>query len=309
MRTQTSTAIALARKSLGVVLRERGLRAILLAMVGGYLGIALLMLILISGLRVFVNIGDGARLTFGQQFGILLILLVFYIVNYLVSSVSNAAISGASILLLTDADAAAGTANTSSAQLARDGFRLAVVRIIFLVGYAALSATLGVAARLILRFSPRSKTPNVGISVIGSLVGTAIASTWDIIPYLIFPVILAEGRGLFNSMRLSGQLYADAIATEPAEGASQLNIIFIVIAALGFIPGCLLVLVGIGLRSNLLSTLGFIGLFMLIGLLTIAAGAANALINTSLYLYIKSDNPGPIFSSDELRAVFNNPTP
>lgn len=299
--SQTSAAIALSRKAFGAVFANQGLRTIIGIMAGVYLILALFMLILISGLRVFINIEGGMALTFGQQFGILLILLMFYIVNYLASSMSNVAVCGAALIALADD----GSGGAAPQQLMRAGFRLAVLRSPVIIGYAALSASLGILARVGLRFSPRGRSENLAVSVIGSLVGTAVATTWDIIPFLIFPVIVTERRGLFNSMRESAQIFSDSMGDHPSAGSSQFIGLVVLVALLAIIPGCLLVSLSMALRSTFLSALGFIGIFMLIGVFTLLAGAANAFASACLYRYIRSDSPGPVFTGDELRAVYS----
>jgi hypothetical protein len=259
----------------------------------GSLIVALVMLMLLSGLRIFINITEGIPLTFGQLFGIFLIFIVFYVMNYIFSTYSNAAFISAVFFRVGGEE----VTNTT-------GFQVAFTRVPFLVGYGALSSTIGVVARIL---APRGQRKTLPSSVIGSLVGTEIADNWNVIVYLALPVLLAETDGLFKSMKRSAALLKKTFGEE-VQGQSGFGFLFGLAALASALPGGVLVFFGMAGRSSELAIFGFIVIFLAVSLVTLLAGAINGVFGTSLYLYCSEGEPGPYLLPEELRSVFEKQT-
>jgi hypothetical protein len=283
--------IALARKALNLLRADPILSRYPLYTMAGYAVIALLMLMFISGYRVFDNLNDGRAITIGQQFGVLLIFIVFYILNYMVSTVANAALISAAIIRF------GGEEPTI-----RDGFRLALKRLPALMGYAALSATIGLIARPIAEFS-KNKKDNIALDVVGAIVGTSVASAWNILTYLALPVIVVERLNLFASMRRSADLFRQLIGDE-ASGLGPVSILAVLVAVGAAIPGCLLTTIGAAMGSGFIATLGFLLLFLLAGFVTLMGGAVNSLLQASLYLSAVENQTGTFFDEADLLVAF-----
>lgn len=289
--------IALARKSLGILRADKVLSRYPLYGMAAYVGIALVMLMFISLYRVFENIEQGAGTTWGQQFGVFLIFIVFYIVNYIVSTYCNAALISATLIRL----------GGEEPEL-RDGYTLAAKRLPALIGYASLSATIGLVARFIAEFSARGKAKdNLAISVIGALVGTTVASAWNILTYLAIPVIVVEKLNLFASMRKSAEIFRQLMGEE-AGGLGPVSVLAVLVAVFAAIPGCLLTTMGANSGSSFITTIGFLLLFILVGAVTLIGGAINSLLQASLYLAAVENNPGPYFNEADLLVAFGGST-
>lgn len=292
MASPISNGIALARKYFQILRNDKVLIRYPLTSMIGYGVVALVLLIIISGFRVFETVPTGAPLSFGQQLGIFLTLVAFYILNYMLSTFSSASLIGAIFLRV-------GGEEVTVA----DGYRLAVQRLPFLIGYAGLSATIGVVARAVNQFSRGKNT--VAQGVINALLGSTIATAWNIISYLVIPVLLVENQGLFASMRRSAELFREAFNAN-ANQRSSLGIVLVISAFLGALPGYLLAALGAASANSFLMIVGYILLFLAVGFITLMGGAINGILQASLYLYAVEGSTGLLLTVDEVKEAFRN---
>jgi len=111
-------------------------------------------------------------------------LFLFYVVQYTVIIFCNSALVGAALIRLRGGD-----------PTVRDGFRIAFAHLGQVVGYALISATVG----MILRFiSERGK--------LGELVSSLVGMAWNVITYLAVPVLVVEDVGPIEAVKRSGAL-------------------------------------------------------------------------------------------------------
>ena len=125
--------------------------------------------------------------TVGQQFPVLgyIIGFAFYVVMYTVTIFSNAAVVGAANIRLGGGDPTVG-----------DGFRIAFSHFSEILGYAAISATVGMVLRAI---SERS-------GALGRFVVSLIGTAWGVATFLVVPVLVVEGVGPINGIKRSVEL-------------------------------------------------------------------------------------------------------
>ena len=119
-----------------------------------------------------------------QIFG-LVVAFVFYVVQYAVIIFANSALIGAAMIRLRGGDPTVG-----------DGFRIATKHIGAILGYALISATVG----MILRWL--SERTGVAGAIAASLVGLA----WHIATYLTVPVLVMEDVGPVDAIKRSMNL-------------------------------------------------------------------------------------------------------
>ncbi len=216
-------------------------------------GIALFLVSLTFLLPMFLS--DILK-SFSENFDILgiIILFLFYIVQYTVMFFFNTALVGASMIRLNGGD-----------PTVRDGFRIAFSRMGPILGYALVAATVGVILKTV---SERSK--GLGRALI-SLIGLA----WNIATFLVVPILAVENVGPFEAIKRSVVLlkktWGEQIVGNLGLGAffgliTFLTILIFVGAGVGLsiwlktaLPGILigialvLVLVGIGLVQSTLN--------------------------------------------------------
>ncbi len=115
----------------------------------------------------------------------MLVAFLFYLVQYTVIFFANTALVGAALIRLRGGDPTVA-----------DGFRIASRRLGPILGYALISATVGMVLRAI-----AERTGFIGRIVI-SLIGFA----WNIATYLVVPVLAAEEIGPIDAVKRSTQL-------------------------------------------------------------------------------------------------------
>src|SRR6185295_14099720 len=137
-------------------------------------------------------------------------LFALYIVMYFVVIFFNTALVGAAIERLDGGD-----------PTIRSGLALATRRIIPILGYAVVSATVGIVLRVI---GERS-------GLIGRLVAGAVGIAWTVATFLVVPVLAAEGIGPLAAVDRSAALLKQTWG-ENLIGNSGINLVTGIVAAL-----------------------------------------------------------------------------
>lgn len=148
---------------------------------------------------------------------------VFYLCQYFVIFFFNSALVGAAMIRLNGGDPTVA-----------DGLRIARERMLPILGYAAIAATVG----LLLQFLKNKD--NFVIRILGSLLGTA----WTVASFLVVPVLVASKVGPIDAVKKSIELLK---STWGENAVGQLGI--------GFVFG--FIMAGVIIVGLLLSILGF----------------------------------------------------
>ncbi|HEX4823918.1 MAG TPA: DUF6159 family protein [Candidatus Polarisedimenticolaceae bacterium] len=109
---------------------------------------------------------------------------LFYVVQYIVIFYCNSALIGAAMIRLDGGKPTLG-----------DGFRIASSRFGAIVGYALISATVGVLLRSIARRG-----------FIGRLIASALGFGWNLATFLAVPILVVEGIGPVEAVKRSTEL-------------------------------------------------------------------------------------------------------
>jgi hypothetical protein len=133
---------------------------------------------LMAGL--FDSIFDGEAQILGLFVGFL-----FYIVQYFVIIFANSALVGAAMIRLRGGDPTVG-----------DGFRIATQHIGVILGYALVSATVGMILRWL---SERGK-------FLGKIASSIAGMAWNLATYLVVPVLVIEDVGPLEAVKRSANL-------------------------------------------------------------------------------------------------------
>lgn len=181
------------------------------------------------------------------------VLFLFYIVQYTVVYFFNTALIGAALIRLRGGD-----------PTVRDGIKVALSRLGPIVGWALVSATVGLLLNVI---SDRSKKNGRGI---GHLVSSLLGAGWNIVTFLVVPVLAAEGLGPIEAIKRSWALLKRSWG-EQISGTITIGLVF---GLVGVISGLLLVGAGAGLSlwleswvPGLLFGILLVMLIMFLGLL------------------------------------------
>lgn len=144
-------------------------------------GIALFLVSLTFMIPMFMT---GFLESLSESFEIIgiVVLFLFYVVQYTVMFFFNTALVGAAMIRLNGGDPTVG-----------DGFRIAFSRFSTIIGYALIAATVGVLLKTI-----SEKSKGLGRAII-SMIGLA----WNIATFLVVPVLAVEKVGPFDAVKRS----------------------------------------------------------------------------------------------------------
>lgn len=189
----------------------------------------------------------------------LILLFGFYLVTAFVTLFFNTALVGTVLEGLRG-----GRARTST------GFEVALRHLPAIFVYALISATVGVALRLI----------EEKLEIVGHLVGGLLGAGWGIVTFLVVPVMVAEDRSPFDAIGRSKDLLAQTWGAQIG-GNLGMGLIFTLLGILGLIPATLGVISG----TMPLLVAGFAAALVYWGLLAVVASALSQIFRTAVYLY------------------------
>ena len=207
--------------------------------------------------------------------------LAFYSVLYFVTIFSNAALVGAAMIRLEGGDPTVG-----------DGIRIAMKHIVAIFGYAVIAATVGL---ILNQISERSG--QIGRFIVG-IIGLA----WNVITFLVVPVLVIEGIGPIAAIQRSGTLLKKTWG-EQIVGNLSVNFVFSLIGVLLFIVGAAASVlafsfsVGLGIAVIVL----FAGLLMIVSLIS---SALSGIYKAAVYQYAVSGKAGQFFDQTTIQGAF-----
>src|SRR5213593_2883483 len=193
-------------------------------------------------------------------------LAVVYFVTFFVSIYFNAAVMGAAMIRLNGGDPTIA-----------DGLKVARENIRRIAGWALLTATIGLILRAV---SER-------FGGVGRIVAGVVGAAWNIVTYLVVPVLIFEKIGPWAAVKRSGSLLRQTWG-EAAGGYLSLGGIIVLLALpallaplLGFLLGGVIgLVVGLGIAVVYWLILGLVG------------SAAQSILVTALYRYATTGKLG-----------------
>jgi len=207
---------------------------------------------------------------------------LFYIVQYTIIIFANSALVGAAMIRLRGGDPTVG-----------DGFRVAMKHIGAILGYALISATVG----LILRWlSERGKT-------LGRIVSSIIGLAWNLATYLVVPVLVVEGVGPVEAVKRSANLLKKTWG-EQIVGNFSIGLVFGLLAVLLIILGVPVFILVASTHSPVLialTALLFVLMFVFMGLVS---STLNGIYVAAVYRYAAEGEASGFFSAEMVQEAF-----
>jgi hypothetical protein len=209
-------------------------------------------------------------------------LFALYFAEYFVIIFFNTALVGAAIARL-----AGGEVTLASA------LSLAANRIVPILGYALISATVGIILRQIAeRFG-----------LIGRLIESVFGLMWTVATFLVVPILAAEGIGPINAIRRSATMLGDTWGENLIGNAG--------ISVATSLVGAVIILLGIGggiaainaHHLGLGSSMVGIGVVLMLGLILISA-ALSGIYAAALYYFALTGKTPEGFEGTTLRSAF-----
>ncbi|MHC4925360.1 MAG: DUF6159 family protein [Planctomycetota bacterium] len=198
------------------------------------------------------------------------VLFLYYFANYFVITFFNTAIIACAVKRMRGGDP------TFS-----DGIRAATGRLPIILGWALLSATVGLILRII-----EDKS-----DWLGKLVAGLLGMAWTVTSFLVVPVLVVQNKGPIDALKESTSLLRKTWG-EQLIGNFGFGLVGLLMSA----PGAILIVIGIALGST--SGYGFVpvtvvGLGVLALLLAaLTQSALQSIFQAALYLYA-SDGEAP----------------
>ncbi len=212
-----------------------------------------------------------------------IILFLFYLVQYTVVYFNSTALVGAAMIRLRGGD-----------PKVKDGLAIAWSHILPVLGWALVSATVGLILNALSNNS--KKRGQSGKSLIASLLGAA----WNVLTFLVVPVLAVEGLGPIAAIKRSWELLKRSWG-EQISGKLSIGLIFTLIGLFG---GLLLVGAGIGLSILLESTIPLIlfgiVLFLFIVILSLLNSTLSSIFSAAVYAYAAEGQTG-LFDENLIR--------
>lgn len=200
-----------------------------------------------------------------RQLGYYATLFAFYFCNYAVITYFNAAIVSGAVARLTGGEAAVGGC-----------LREATKQIHLIIGWALVSATVGMVLRVI-----EDRSPKVGQFVAG-LLGAA----WSIVSFLVVPALVVDNLGPLEALKESGRLLKKSWG-EQLVGNFSFGLVFVLlmlpVLALGMFGGYAIVgmnSVALGVACIALAVVGLI-------VLGLVQSTLQTIFQAAVYLHTK----------------------
>jgi hypothetical protein len=201
-------------------------------------------------------------------------LFAYYFVNYFVITFFNTGIVACAIERLRGGEPDVAF-----------GFREAMARLPLIIGWALLSATVGLVLRVI-----EERSEKVG-RIVAGLLGIA----WGVVTYLVVPVLVVERKGPFAAMKTSGALLKQTWGEQIVGGFSFGSLFF-------FLAIPAIILIGGGIYAGMaIHSFALAGVCILTGVilflaLALVQSALQSIFQAAVYLYA-SGNTNQIASA------------
>jgi heme/copper-type cytochrome/quinol oxidase subunit 4 len=207
------------------------------------------------------------------------ILFLFYFSNYFVVVFFNAAIVACAAIRMGGGNPTVG-----------DGFRAAASRLPVIVGWALVSATVGLILRLI-----EDRSDKVGRFVAG-LLGTA----WTVASFLVVPILVMENKNPIAALRDSTILLKKTWGEQLTSNFS-FGMIFFLLS----IPGIALIFLGIfaGSATVLIVCAGLAVAYLIV--LGLIQSALHSIFQAALYLYVQEGKVPDGFQAEVLSGAIS----
>jgi Family of unknown function (DUF6159) len=209
-------------------------------------------------------------------------LFLFYVAQYSVVIFFNTALVGAALERLDGGDPTVASA-----------LALACRRLDAILGYAIISATVGVVLRAV---SER-------FGLLGRLLGFGAGLAWTVMTFLVVPVLAAEGIGPLAAIDKSAALLRRSWGENLIGSAGisfVISLLMVVVMVVGFAGG----IVSLKRGDTMLGIPLLAGSGVLLLAILLVGAALSAVYQAAVYYYAVADEPPRGFDRDLLRGAF-----
>ncbi len=220
-------------------------------------------------------------LVIGQVMGGLFsyaILVIFYLASYLVVIFFNTALISCVNARLQGREMSVG-----------EGLSNALRHVVPILGWALLSATVGVVLQLI-----RERG-----GIFGQIASAIAGGAWGLVTFFVVPVLVLEDKGVLDAMKESAFLIRKTWG-ESIIGTGSIMLVFMITGIIGFF-GVLATLI---FGNVVLFGIALVLFIALLIVLAVVAAAMQGIFVTALYSYAKNGTVPSAFNRDLIQNAF-----
>jgi len=210
------------------------------------------------------------------------LLFIFYLIGYFVVIFFNTGLIACVQIRLSGGDPKFS-----------DGMRYATGNLGKIAGWALISATVGMVLQMI-----RERA-----GIIGRLAAGLLGMAWNLITFLVIPVMILEGAGVIDSIKKSAALFKRTWG-ENVVLRFSLGLIVLLAAMVGVVPIVLAALTESAVVIIIVSAVVVLYWFAL----GIFSSALNGIFATALYNYATTGTVPPAFSREVIAGAFEQKT-
>jgi hypothetical protein len=212
-----------------------------------------------------------------------LIGLAYYLVQYTIIFFANTALVGAAMVRLRGGD-----------PTLKDGLRIATSRLIPILGYALISATVGIILRWI---SERSST-------LGRFIASLVGLAWNVASYLVVPVLAVEDVGPVEAIKRSAALLKQTWG-EQIVGNFGFGLISFIVTMVTLGAGGIGVILALQTSAPLLAAAIVAALAVLVLVLWgLVSSALNGIYLAAVYQYAAEGQTAGFFDPELVKNAF-----
>lgn len=170
-----------------------------------------------------------------------------------------------------------------------EGLSNALRHVVPILGWALLSATVGVVLQFIRKRG----------GIVGQIASAIAGGAWGLVTFFVVPVLVLEDKGVFDAMKesafLSRKTWGESII-----GTGSIMLVFVITGIIGFF-GVLATLIFGNVVFFGIALVLFIALLIV---LAVVAAAMQGIFVTALYSYAKNGTVPSAFNRDLIQNAF-----
>src|SRR3954470_15420829 len=220
---------------------------------------------------------EGSSFSGFQNALVWVVLFLFYIVMYTVIIYSNVALVGAAMIRLRGGNPTVG-----------DGFRIAGERTGAIISYAVISATVGIVLSLL-----RDQD-----NIIGRIFASIINVAWNVVTFLVIPVLVVENLGPIDAVKRSGTLLRKTWGEQVVANGGIGIVFFLLMVAAVLVIGGPLFVIAMSINSVVLMVTAVTLSVLAVSILGLISSALNSVFQAALYMYATEHDISDTFRPD-----------
>ncbi len=229
--------------------------------------------------------GIGDRLASGEDGARVLgtiVAFAFYVTQYFVILFCNTALVGAAMIRLRGGDPTVG-----------DGFKVAFARLGSILGYAVVSATVGMLLRALAQRG----------GALGRIASSMFGLAWGLATFLVVPVLVVEDVGPIEAVKRSAA-YLKRTWGEQLAGNLGMGAVFGVAALVVGLAGVAGLVAAAAMGSGVLAAVVAVAMVVAFVALSLVSSALAGIYSAAVYRYAADGNAGGFFPERLVKDAF-----